>query len=137
MQGTGHVGSGAGVFQNCGCRRDWCAGEMGGGGVADQACGLSTPEILQPLANAAQWLLCWGLWDGIREAVMELSVDVCVVVRVEEEEKPGLRGWLQKWWGAQDGPQHGVMPVSGYAIMLSWQVSRQGTQRRVAQESYK
>ena len=29
---------------------------------------------------------------------MELSVDVCVVVRVEEKEKPGLRGWLQKWW---------------------------------------
>jgi hypothetical protein len=25
-------------------------------------------------------------------------------VCVEEEEKPGLRGWLQKWWGAQGGP---------------------------------
>jgi len=33
---------------------------------------------------------------------MELSVVVCS--RVEEEEKPGLRGWLQKWWGAQGGP---------------------------------
>ena len=31
---------------------------------------------------------------------MELSVVVCV----EEEEKPGLRGWLQKWWGVQGGP---------------------------------
>jgi len=29
---------------------------------------------------------------------MELSVVLCVVwSRVEEEEKPGLRGWLQKW----------------------------------------
>jgi hypothetical protein len=34
-----------------------------------------------------------------QEAVMDLSV-VVRVLRVEEEEKPGLRGWLQKWWGA-------------------------------------
>jgi len=55
--------------------------------------------------------ICWGLWDGIREAVMELSVDVCMVVCVEEEEKPGLRGWLQKWWGAQGGPATPSHPI--------------------------
>ena len=49
---------------------------------------------------------CWVV-EWHQEAVMELSVDVCVVVRVEEKEKPGLRGWLQKWWGAQGGPATG------------------------------
>jgi hypothetical protein len=45
-----------------------------------------------------------GVVEWHQEAVMELSVDVCVLLRVEEEEKPGLRGWLQKWWGAQGSP---------------------------------
>jgi len=33
-----------------------------------------------------------------------LSVVVCVCLVRVEEEKPGLRGWLQKWCGAQGGP---------------------------------
>jgi len=47
---------------------------------------------------------CWVV-EWHQEAVMELSVDVCVVVRVEEKEKPGLRGWLQKWWARRTAPQ--------------------------------